>query len=310
MCKMRKVCVAIVTFNRKLLLERCIVKLLAQTYPISQILVIDNHSSDGSFQYIKDNFDSIFKKKNITFNWVRLKENLGGAGGFNKAVEFFLSSNEKYLWLMDDDGYPDKDALSQLLLFATEDCFIGPIVLSDRDERKFSFPLRIPNSIKVLDTVDDISPILKEIEGTTLPFNGTLISRELILKIGLPDSRYFIWGDEIDYMERARRAKAYISTIVAARFFHPKAKNLGTPMFFNILRFNDTDSELKLYCYCRNNFVNQMKYKGFCRSLFFVGKVIWYYSITNPSLTKLRIAVTAFQHAFVKDFSKHKIFLK
>lgn len=306
---MSKVCAAIVTFNRKFLLERCIVNLLEQTSPISQILVVDNHSSDGSFQYIKRKFDSIFKKKNITFKWVRLKENLGGAGGFNKAVEHFLFSNEEFLWLMDDDGYPEKDALTQLLLFANGDCFIGPIVLSDRDGRHFSFPLRIPNSIKMLDTVDDIPPSLREIKGTVLPFNGTLISRELILKIGLPDGRYFIWGDEIDYMERARRSRAYISTITAAKFFHPKAKNLGSPMFFNLLRFNDTDSKIKLYCYCRNNFVNQRKYRGFYRALFFVGKVFWFYSITSPSASKLKIARTAIFHAVVNNFSQHKKYL-
>lgn len=160
-----------------------------------------------------------------------------------------------------------------------------------------------------MDTLDDISNDSDVINGIVLPFNGTLISKSVVEKIGLPKKEYFIWGDEVDYTERARKAQASIFTVKSALFYHPKARNVGNPMFFGKLRFNDPDSDLKLYCYCRNNFVNQKKYKGTLRAFLFVGKATWYYSFTRPSLRKLKVSLEAFADGLIGDFSKHKDYL-
>lgn len=305
----KEVCAAIVTFNRKFLLERCISNILSQIYPISRIIVVDNNSTDGSQQYIEDKLGSALSKNNINLVWIRLNQNVGGAGGFNKAVEEYLRGKEDFLWLMDDDGFPNASTLTKLLEYANDNCYIGPLVLSDSDKNTLTFPLRLPGSLKTLDTLDDISNDSDVINGIVLPFNGTLISKSVVEKIGLPKKEYFIWGDEVDYTERARKAQASIFTVKSALFYHPKARNVGNPMFFGKLRFNDPDSDLKLYCYCRNNFVNQKKYKGTLRAFLFVGKATWYYSFTRPSLRRLKVSLKAFADGLIGDFSKHKDYL-
>lgn len=41
------------------------------------------------------------------------------------------------------------------------------------------------------------------IEGAANPFNGTLISKELVDAIGYPNPDFFIKGDEVNYKQRA-----------------------------------------------------------------------------------------------------------
>ena len=62
---------------------------------------------------------------------------------------------------------------------------------------KLSFSLRLPNSLQVLDHYSDIPQSLKidnQIKDTVLPFNGTLIGRDLVQQMGFPMQEYFIWG--------------------------------------------------------------------------------------------------------------------
>lgn len=41
------------------------------------------------------------------------------------------------------------------------------------------------------------------LEGAANPFNGTLVSRELVDAIGYPNPDFFIKGDEVNYKQRA-----------------------------------------------------------------------------------------------------------
>ncbi len=38
-----------------------------------------------------------------------------------------------------------------------------------------------------------------------IPFNGVLVTSELVDRIGLPREEFFIWGDDVEYLWRARR---------------------------------------------------------------------------------------------------------
>lgn len=305
----RTVCAVIVTFNRHLLLERCLEALLSQTRPCEKIIIIDNASTDDSESYIDSKFSRKLRTQNVEFLWIRQKSNHGGAGGFSEGVKAFLDSDQDFVWLMDDDGFASPDCLENLIKYADEKSFCGPLVLSEDDKFSLAFPFRKPNSLKAVDNLENLEISTPPLEGVVLPFNGTLISRRVVESIGLPEAKYFIWGDEVDYTERAKKAGAKIFTIPQALFFHPKTQNLGRPMFFGVFRFNDPESCLKLYCYCRNNFVNIKKYRSKKMAILFVCKVLWYYSFTRPSLMRLSIAVKAFYHGLSNDFRHHEEFI-
>ena len=102
---MTDVCAVVVTYNRLAMLKDCIDALERQTVPCD-ILVIDNASTDGTAEFLEASAD-IFH--------IRMKENTGGAGGFNTGMREAVKRGYRYVWIMDDDTIPYPDALEKLL---------------------------------------------------------------------------------------------------------------------------------------------------------------------------------------------------
>ena len=75
----KKIAAIIVTFNRKDLLVECIDNLKKQTIKLSEIIVVNNNSNDGT----KEILTTI---KGITV--INLEKNIGGAGGFNIGLRY------------------------------------------------------------------------------------------------------------------------------------------------------------------------------------------------------------------------------
>ena len=81
--KKEKIAAVVVTYNRKELLKECLDALLAQTHPLDSIILIDNASTDGTPEFLKEKgfLD------NPKIDYVRLSENSGGAGGFYEGMK-------------------------------------------------------------------------------------------------------------------------------------------------------------------------------------------------------------------------------
>lgn len=303
----KSICAVVVTYNRKNLLLSCLEALEKQIYPLSHIVVVNNASTDGTMELLHQNG----WVNNSKFTLINLDYNQGGAGGFYEGIKFAYQNNFDYIWLMDDDGYPEENCLFELMSYIKEDNYIGPLVLNKENTRELTFTLRLPKSNKVLSNYDDIDKTDDKdiIHDVVMPFNGILFSKKLVEDLGYPLKQYFIWGDDMEYTWRARRKGFKIFTVKKARFLHPKEITLGTPMFFNLLKFNDTDSKLKLYCMCRNNIRNLLDYKGKIISILFVVKLIWFYVFTNPNFLKLKIGIRGIFDGVSKNFLNHKDYL-
>ncbi|MGY6073826.1 glycosyltransferase family 2 protein [Actinobacillus pleuropneumoniae] len=303
----KSICAFVVTYNRKDLLLNCLQALQAQSYPPSHIVVVNNTSTDGTVDFLRDNGWS----DNNRFTLLTLDGNQGGAGGFYAGIEFAYQRKFDYIWLMDDDGLPAKDSLSELIPYANENTYIGPLVLNNKNLEELTFTLRLPNSKKVLTTLADVEKATQDniIPDIVMPFNGILFSRKMVEEIGFPKADYFIWGDDMEYTWRAKKAGFKIFTVVSSKFYHPKELTLGTSMFFNLLKFNDTESKLKLYCMCRNNIRNLLDYKGSLISVLFCIKVCWFFLFTKPNITKLKIGIRGIWHGLTKNFSHHREYL-
>lgn len=212
-----KILAAAVTYNRKILLERCISALKNQTFRDFEILVIDNGSTDGTSQWLNENGISYITQ-----------ENSGGAGGFHRAVEEALNGNFDWVWCMDDDGFPEKSALEELIQYCSGDtACINSLVVSEEDSSKICFHLPfVGNGEPVLKPPMKSLEELKEnsSDGRTVPFgsffNGTLISLEYVRKAGNIRKDFFIWGDEVEYAWRMLRHGKVI-TVFSALHFHP-----------------------------------------------------------------------------------------
>jgi len=205
--KKEKIAAVVVTYNRKELLKECLDALLAQTYPVDSIILIDNASTDGTPEFLKEQG----YLKNSKIDYVRLPENTGGAGGFHEGVKRGYEKGYDWLWLMDDDAEPKKDALEKLnKYFKIEDVSAlaclkigknGQILQPHRGYFDFE------NIFKGIVSPFDEKKIKEDfIEIDHASFVGILVNKKAIQKVGYPKKEFFIHYDDVEYCIRLRQA--------------------------------------------------------------------------------------------------------
>lgn len=207
----KKVIAVVVTFNRVNLLRKVLDSLLLQTHKVDKILIIDNNSSD-------ETRDMVLSRNQDSVIYHNTGANLGGAGGFYQG--FILASSFDYdcLWLMDDDLLPENNCLEELIK-SDNTGIIQPLRYnmdgSCAELSPLSYDLETffklkPKGISIKDYLAKGEIISEAIPIQAIPFEGPLIHKNAIDRIGLPDPRFFIFCDDIDYSIRARKADVAI----------------------------------------------------------------------------------------------------
>ena len=213
----------VVTYNRKEELLKNIHSVLKQEKRFDKFYIIDNCSTDGTYEYLKEqgilNYDFI--------EFVSLDSNVGGAGGFYYGMKYAYENGFDFICLMDDDGRPIcKDTFSVLFEKAkrfykkNHKLMLNSLVVCDELCEKLSFGLgRMVTAKEVRGSAQNgvITDLIN-------PFIGTLISKELVKEIGYQNREFFIRGDEVDYQSRAAKAGACVATIVDSVYFHPSSE--------------------------------------------------------------------------------------
>lgn len=193
---MNNIIAVVVTYNRKSLLKECISALLAQTIDDVDVLIVDNHSTDGTFDYLSDIID------NYQVRYFDTGKNLGGAGGFNIGIRKAYELGYEYIWVMDDDTIPYPDCAEKLIKTAKGiDNQFG--FLSSYAEWTDGTPC-IMNIQTVSPEWITCTDYLEEgiLRVDYASFVSMLIRREAVRKCGLPIKEFFIWGDDAEYSWR------------------------------------------------------------------------------------------------------------
>lgn len=296
----------VVTFNRLAMLQRLVPR-LRETPGLERVLVVDNASTDGTGEWLAGLDDPLVRHETLATN-------TGGAGGFHHGLGWAISEGADLVWLMDDDGLPAPDCLEVLLARAERDGleFCGPAVLAEQDPARLCFPIRLPGGTTVVHEMAAVEAAARDglIDDVVIPFNGVLVTRDLVERIGLPREDFFIWGDDVEYLWRAERAGARIATVVDAHFLHPATDDLGTPMMFGRTTYNHTASDLKHYCMARNNTLNLREYRGWVHVLLFWLKTVWFYLLTKPQPARIPLSARAAVAGLRGDFTGHRRYLR
>lgn len=221
----------ILTHNRCTLLARCLDAVLAQVHPPRIVIVVDNASTDGT--------DALMRTRvaahPAAVRHVRSERNLGAAGGYRLGVERALAAEAPdWVWMMDDDGLPaDPLCLTRLLRAAWRHGagLAAPLVLDADAPERLAFPVR--RGGRTLFGAAEAAA-LGPMWGFAHLFNGALVSRATFERIGLPDPRLVMRGDEVEFLHRARRAGVSIVLDTEARFLHPGSAPEIHPILFGL----------------------------------------------------------------------------
>ena len=252
-----KIQAVVVTYNRKQLLLECMDAILKQTYEVDNIILIDNNSTDGTYEAL-ENAGYIDNNKVI---YIKLQQNIGGAGGFHEGMKTARKYNADWVWIMDDDTIPKENSLEELIksLDLIEDNNISYLASSVYGEHgEFMNVPKIsttPSESGYPDWYKYLEKGIVKISEAT--FVSLLINGKALKAIGLPVKEYFIWGDDTEYTLRLNKYFGCSYMIGSSIVIHKRKGGKA----LSIVEENDRN-RIKMYFYMiRNNYINTKEYK-------------------------------------------------
>lgn len=227
--------IIIVSYNTKSTLSRCLTAVSEQLADYrSEVLVIDNHSSDGSADIVE-----------AEFPWVHLIRNSAN-DGFAKAVNIGLSAaSGAFCLLLNSDAILLPGALNAIVRFAEEHPDAGIVgglqIGSDGKPARISAGSR-PTLWRVICHETCLahvfrgqhpfhglymyshSPDVKEVEWVSGAF--LLLRAAATEAVGILDERYFMYGEDVDLCTRMWKAGWKVYHCPAARVVHSDGTSL------------------------------------------------------------------------------------
>lgn len=201
------VSVVILNWNRKEMLLDCLRSIKELDYPIYEIIVVDNASTDGSAQAVRENYPDVVLIEN--------DKNYGAIGGKNIGLRRALQSDVEYIYMQDNDIVAAKDALTKLVEVAEADATVGMVGAMMYD---YSKPDTILSAGGTIDWTQNVSRgrgdnqkdvgQFNKIEPVDYLWGGALLVRKSVLEtVGLFDEDYIgYWFEDSDLSVRVAKA--------------------------------------------------------------------------------------------------------
>jgi GT2 family glycosyltransferase len=197
-----KIAVVIVTFNRCDELVKTISAIQNQGILENDIIVINNNSTDTTKYILDSNY------KNIQS--IHLNENIASAGGFSKGMQIAFEKGYDWVWLFNDDSRPVEGSLKSILAHLNSNKIqIGLLKIANKDENNKAV-LLYWNGVRKPVSVDVSNEI---VQTDLITFDGCIISKKTIEKIGYCDPLYFMGTYEFDYCLKAKDAGIGVYTL-------------------------------------------------------------------------------------------------
>lgn len=221
----KEVSVIVVNFNTKAYIKRCIESILKTDRSVSkEIIIVDNGSTDGSVEYLQklNNTKTIKLIKNST--------NTGFSFAVNQGIKI---SSGKHVLLLNSDTVVKENSIKSLIDFAnnTSDAGVVGSRLLNKDgsiqKSCLNFP-SITNAIYeyffgIIGAFSKYHPK----DSAPTPVDAVagasfLISRKALEKVGLMDTRYYFYFEDLDYCRRvyAEGLKVYYLPSSIVYHFH------------------------------------------------------------------------------------------
>lgn len=240
-----KVSIVILTWNQKKMTHqqmKDVAKLDTKGLDV-ECIVCDNGSTDKTEESFKD-----FKLPNMGFHFIQNGDNLGFAAGNNSGIKYAMEHGANYVILMNNDLILAKDLLTKLVKVAKKNKKIGLVSPKMYFAKGYEFHKdrykkdelgkviwyaggiidrnNVYSSHKGVDEVDK-GQYDKQEETDFANGAVVLITKELIEKIGLLDESFFLYWEDADYSEKARRAGFKVVYTPETHMWHMISSSTG-----------------------------------------------------------------------------------
>lgn len=297
---MKLVCV-LVTYNRLDNLKIALQHYENQTNKNFTLVIVDNNSSDGTKEYLKEwrNSLSDYKKEVIL-----LPSNSGGAGGFFAGEKYAMELKPDWVYVSDDDAYPEYQLFEKFTTFISScndyyAAVCGTVYKGngkDIDVNHRSW-FRIDKGYKFVIREIPLEYYNKEtFETGVFTYVGTFLNGEVLRQVGLCNPNMFIFFDDSDHALRMRE-KGKLIVVPSMKIVHD-TKDGNAFVGKNLFTWRD-------YYMKRNSFYIQMKYYKRAvpySSILFILSAIKHY---HNNISVLRFLFSACFNGLLGKLGKH-----
>ncbi len=225
-----EVTVAVVSYNGMNVIRLCLGSIFAQTYEQFRVLLINNASTDGTPEWVKENYPEV--------EILNYPENKGPSPARNLAIE---KSPNHLVLLLDDDAVLEKNCLSELVkasqTYPNAAAWVPRIVYHDKQEtiqldgvyiHYISEAILLDAEKPLYEGVKDITPI-DAAAGICL-----LIAKDAAKSIGLFDEDYFFGREDGDFTFRLTLSGYKLYVVPKAISYHRVKRRGLSKVFYQI----------------------------------------------------------------------------
>ncbi len=239
-----QVSIIIPNWNGKRFLPNCLKSLNEQSYPLKDIIVVDNGSTDGSVEFIEANYPQV--------KLIKFEINQGFSIAVNKGIN---SSSSEFVALLNNDTIVHRDWLLHMVRAIKQHRDVGSVgckMLSYEDNalldgagdgyRRGGLPGRIGHREKDSGQFDQERFILGACGG------AALYRRSMLDDIGLLDEEYFAYLEDVDLALRAQSRGYKCLYVPAAIVYHLGCGTTGSgysPMVVKLSAQNNWNTIIK-----------------------------------------------------------------
>jgi len=258
-----KISIIILNYNNDKDTVECVNSVKMLDYPDFEIILVDNGSSDGSYEKLKERFGNLM--------FIRNPKNLGFAEGNNVGIRQALANSADYVLVLNNDTIIDKNFLNEMLAASKRHpkaLIFGPKIYFADDQKKLWYAGGKINRLTGLpyhigENKMDNGQYDNEREVEFVTGCAMFIKTELFDSIGFFDPDYFCFCEDADLCFRARKRGTRLVYVPSSILWHKIASTIG--------RY----SPFYLYYRTRNPLIYVMKNK--IRTPFFL--LIYFYSL-------------------------------
>ncbi|MGI9533903.1 MAG: glycosyltransferase family 2 protein, partial [Thermodesulfobacteriota bacterium] len=234
-----KVVIVIVTWNKKNFVLNILNSLGKLDYDNFEIIVVDNASTDGTVDSVKEEYPDTYLIVN--------EHNLGGTGGFNTGINYVLNTEKHfdYLWLLDNDADIETNTLTEIIEVMEKDSSVGLAGSRIVDPENKDITIELGSKFR-WDTID-VTPFKRNTKNN--PKNlvaevdyvavcSAVARVEALKKVGPMDERHFLFWDDMDwglyFKEKGYKVVAVNGSIAYHPSFTERRRGKITDYYYGI----------------------------------------------------------------------------